>query len=85
MKAIYLMIAVFLSISTVSFAMSDSERFKILDANNDGVLTKEEVKSKPKLIHYTNLYPRGGFETADFNNDNVIDYEEYMANEEDIY
>lgn len=78
-------VALTLSTGTAYAGTASSQAmFERIDANGDGHLTVEEVRSNPGPIRYSNLYPRGSFSLADINGDGVLNREEFQANEEDI-
>ena len=80
-----IIISIMLLSSNIAFANIDKNRFANLDKNRDGVLSKHEVESQPEVIRFTNLFGNDSFRLADINKDGLLDFEEYQANEEDIY
>lgn len=69
-----------------AYAASETlaERFNELDRNRDSLLTPDEIQSRPALVRFTNLYYRDSFRWADANKDGLINFEEFIANEESI-
>jgi len=60
-------------------------KFKQLDTNNDGFISKNEAIAQPELTRYMEISNTGyGFEQGDINSDNVLDLNEFLLNEEDL-
>ena len=86
MKTLYICILSVVLVSGTTYAgdRTPHEQFIALDRNADGVLTRNEVRSRPTLIRFMQLYNQGSFSLADVNNDGVLNLEEFTANEEVI-
>ena len=76
---------ILVSANAHSARSDDVQLFTLLDTNRDGVLNKQEVYTNKKAIRFTNLYYQESFYKADINSDGLLDFNEYIANEEDIY
>jgi hypothetical protein len=59
-------------------------QFIQLDADGDGLLTREEVSAQPVLTRDMDVSVVGSFDTGDFNSDGMLDWPEFLANEEEI-
>jgi len=61
------------------------KKFKQLDTNKDGFLSKTEATAQPELTRYMEISNYGyGFEQGDINSDNVLDLHEFLLNEESL-
>lgn len=61
-----------------------AQQFKLLDTDNNGLISKAEVEAQPILTNEMEVSVSGNFERGDINADNVLDMAEFLANEEDI-
>jgi hypothetical protein len=85
MKILPIIFVTVLGCTSIAFADNNfREQFNKLDNNNDGIITRAELTAKPELVRYTNFYSENSFYFADINNDNQIDFREYVAQEEGI-
>ena len=86
MRTVFLSMLVVALGSGISFAESESiqHQFMQLDTDSNGVITGNEVNSKPEVTRYMHLHYDGSFSTADVNKDGVIDRAEFNAFEEDL-
>ena len=84
----------FLLTTTLSLPLQANEEYREnpvivnqfiqLDTDGDGLITKKEVSAQPVVVREMEVYVAGGFETGDFNSDGVLDWPEFLANEEEI-
>ena len=70
--------------SAVAEELGIDEQFRMLDINNDGVVTEIEVDSRPDVVRYMNLYSNSSFGLADVDDDGHLDEAEFAAFEEEI-
>ena len=59
-------------------------QFIQLDADGDGLITRQEIAAQPELTRGMEVSVSGGFEMGDINSDGVLDWPEFLANEEEI-
>ncbi len=60
------------------------DQFIQLDTDGDGLITRQEIAAQPELTREMEVSVAGGFEMGDFNSDGVLDWPEFLANEEEI-
>ena len=60
------------------------DQFIQLDADGDGLLTRQEITAQPALTREMEISVSGSFDTGDFNSDGMLDWPEFLANEEEI-
>jgi len=86
MKILLAMCITVLTCPGIAFADNDQlkDKFNKLDENNDSMLTRKELQSKPALTRFSNFYSRGSFDRADVNKDDQIDIREFIAQEQVI-
>ena len=60
------------------------DQFIQLDTDGDGLVTRQEVSAQPELTRGMEVSVVGSFDTGDFNSDGMLDWPEFLANEEEI-
>jgi hypothetical protein len=60
------------------------DQFIQLDADGDGLITRQEVTAQPEFTRGMEVSVSGGFDMGDFNSDGMLDWPEFLANEEEI-
>ncbi len=61
-----------------------TQQFSQIDADGDGLISKAEVNAQPELTRYMDVSVQGSFEMGDINSDGMLNFAEFMANEEEI-
>ena len=59
-------------------------QFIQLDTDGDGLVTRQEVAAQPELTRGMEVSVVGSFDMGDFNSDGMLDWPEFLANEEEI-
>ena len=60
------------------------DQFIQLDTDGDGLITRQEIAAQPALTRGMEVSVAGGFDMGDFNSDGMLDWPEFLANEEEI-
>ena len=60
------------------------DQFIQLDTDGDGLITRQEVAAQPDLTRGMEVSVVGSFDMGDFNSDGMLDWPEFLANEEEI-